>query len=83
MALGPLTNLALAIRLDPTFPQKLKDLFIMGGNMEGEKGIFLRTIMYRGGIQKLCSVVCYQSLSKYDSLNSPLSHKLACTSLDL
>lgn len=35
MALGPLTNLALAVRLDPTFPAKLKDLFIMGGNMEG------------------------------------------------
>uniref|UniRef100_A0A3Q4AS28 Inosine/uridine-preferring nucleoside hydrolase domain-containing protein n=1 Tax=Mola mola TaxID=94237 RepID=A0A3Q4AS28_MOLML len=35
VALGPLTNLALAIRLDPSFPQKLKDLFIMGGNMEG------------------------------------------------
>ncbi|TMS19984.1 putative uridine nucleosidase 1 [Larimichthys crocea] len=35
VALGPLTNLALAIRLDPCFPQKLKDLYIMGGNMEG------------------------------------------------
>ncbi|XP_051986075.1 inosine-uridine preferring nucleoside hydrolase [Xyrauchen texanus] len=35
IALGPLTNLALAVRLDPTFPQKLKDLYIMGGNMEG------------------------------------------------
>ncbi|XP_043097487.1 probable uridine nucleosidase 2 [Puntigrus tetrazona] len=36
IALGPLTNLALAVRLDPTFPQKLKDLYIMGGNMEGK-----------------------------------------------
>lgn len=36
MALGPLTNLAMAIRLDPEFPKKLKDLYIMGGNMEGE-----------------------------------------------
>lgn len=36
MALGPLTNLALAVRLDPCFPQKLKDLYVMGGNMEGE-----------------------------------------------
>nr|XP_046247742.1 inosine-uridine preferring nucleoside hydrolase isoform X2 [Scatophagus argus] len=35
VALGPLTNLALAIRLDPCFPQKLKDLYIMGGNKEG------------------------------------------------
>uniref|UniRef100_A0A665TWP2 Inosine-uridine preferring nucleoside hydrolase-like n=1 Tax=Echeneis naucrates TaxID=173247 RepID=A0A665TWP2_ECHNA len=35
VALGPLTNLALAVRLDPCFPQKLKELYIMGGNMEG------------------------------------------------
>lgn len=35
VALGPLTNLALAVRLDPCFPKKLKDLYIMGGNMEG------------------------------------------------
>lgn len=36
VALGPLTNLALAVRLDPHFPRKLKDLYIMGGNMEGK-----------------------------------------------
>ncbi|KAJ7993377.1 hypothetical protein DPEC_G00271780 [Dallia pectoralis] len=36
VALGPLTNLALAIRLDPTFVLNLKELFIMGGNMEGK-----------------------------------------------
>lgn len=36
VAIGPLTNLALAIRLDPSFPQKLKELYIMGGNKEGK-----------------------------------------------
>ncbi|XP_034386667.1 inosine-uridine preferring nucleoside hydrolase [Cyclopterus lumpus] len=41
VALGPLTNLALAVRLDPGFPQKLKDLFIMGGNMEGKGNVSL------------------------------------------
>ncbi|XP_030055399.1 inosine-uridine preferring nucleoside hydrolase [Microcaecilia unicolor] len=35
VATGPLTNLALAVKLDPTFPQKLKHLYIMGGNMDG------------------------------------------------
>lgn len=39
VAIGPLTNLALAIRLDPSFPQKLKDLYIMGGNKEGKTSI--------------------------------------------
>lgn len=34
VATGPLTNLALAVKLDPTFPKKLKNIFIMGGNTE-------------------------------------------------
>lgn len=41
VALGPLTNLALAVRLDPGFPQKLRDLYIMGGNMEGKGNLTL------------------------------------------
>ena len=36
MCLGPLTNLALAIRLDPQMPKKLKEVFVLGGNMEGK-----------------------------------------------
>nr|XP_057928729.1 nucleoside hydrolase [Doryrhamphus excisus] len=36
VALGPLTNLALAVKVDPSFPNKLKELHIMGGNMEGK-----------------------------------------------
>ncbi|KAM9308279.1 pyrimidine-specific ribonucleoside hydrolase RihA-like [Gastrophryne carolinensis] len=34
VATGPLTNLALAVRIDPTIPKKLHSLHIMGGNME-------------------------------------------------
>ncbi|XP_043928112.1 inosine-uridine preferring nucleoside hydrolase-like [Protopterus annectens] len=34
VATGPLTNLALAVKMDPAFPQRLKDLYIMGGNTE-------------------------------------------------
>jgi purine nucleosidase len=36
VALGPLTNLALAARLDPTFPQAIKKLVIMGGAVHGK-----------------------------------------------
>ncbi|XP_067116803.1 inosine-uridine preferring nucleoside hydrolase-like isoform X1 [Osmerus mordax] len=32
VATAPLTNLALAVKLDPSLPQKLKGLYIMGGN---------------------------------------------------
>ncbi|MEQ2163002.1 hypothetical protein GOODEAATRI_025796, partial [Goodea atripinnis] len=36
VATGPLTNLALAVRMDPSLPGKLKGLYIMGGNTECE-----------------------------------------------
>ncbi|XP_075706429.1 uncharacterized protein LOC142740892 isoform X2 [Rhinoderma darwinii] len=35
VALGPLTNLALAVKMDPSLPKKLNKLYIMGGNIEG------------------------------------------------
>ena len=35
VALAPLTNIALALRLDPEFGRKLKEVYIMGGNIEG------------------------------------------------
>lgn len=34
VATAPLTNLALAVRMDPSLPSKLKGLYIMGGNTE-------------------------------------------------
>lgn len=34
VATGPLTNLAVAVQLDPSFPKELKALYIMGGNTE-------------------------------------------------
>ncbi|KAG7326414.1 hypothetical protein KOW79_009815 [Hemibagrus wyckioides] len=36
VALGPLTNLALAVRMDPSISNKLEGLYIMGGNQEGK-----------------------------------------------
>ena len=41
VAVGPLTNIALAMKLDPDFSKKLKELIIMGGNIEGRLCIVL------------------------------------------
>jgi len=35
VALAPLTNLALAVRLDPAFPQRVRRLVVMGGAVTG------------------------------------------------
>jgi purine nucleosidase len=35
VALGPMTNLALAVRLDPELPAKIRKLIFMGGTMAG------------------------------------------------
>ncbi|XP_046557171.1 inosine-uridine preferring nucleoside hydrolase-like isoform X1 [Haliotis rubra] len=37
--LGPLTNIALALRLDPDLGKKLKEVFIMGGNTEARGNV--------------------------------------------
>ena len=35
MAMGPLTNVALAFNTDEELPSLIRDIFIMGGNVEG------------------------------------------------
>jgi purine nucleosidase len=39
VALGPLTNLALALRLDPSLPQRIARLVVMGGAVTGHGNI--------------------------------------------
>ncbi|XP_068750044.1 nucleoside hydrolase-like [Montipora capricornis] len=41
VAMGPLTNIALACRLDPSICSKLKNLVIMGGNIEAKGNMFV------------------------------------------
>ncbi|RMG87906.1 MAG: nucleoside hydrolase [Chloroflexi bacterium] len=41
VALGPLTNIALAVRLDPQLPQKIKRLIVMGGTVDARGNITL------------------------------------------
>lgn len=40
VAMAPLTNLAVAVQLDPSISKKLKALYIMGGNTECTLSVF-------------------------------------------
>lgn len=37
VCIGPLTNVALAVRLDPNFLDNLQDIYILGGAAHGEQ----------------------------------------------
>ncbi len=39
MAIGPLTNIAMAVRMSRDFGKKLKDCYIMGGNVRGKTSL--------------------------------------------
>ena len=39
VAIGPLTNVAMATRLDPSLPQKFKRLVVMGGTIHGQGNV--------------------------------------------
>jgi purine nucleosidase len=39
VAIGPLTNVAMATRLDPSLPQKFKHLVVMGGTIRGQGNV--------------------------------------------
>jgi len=41
MCLGPLTNVAMALRLYPAIRHQVKDVYILGGNIEGDIERFL------------------------------------------
>lgn len=43
VTLGPMTNLALALRLDPTLPSRIKRLVVMGGAVTGQGNTLVPT----------------------------------------
>ncbi|RRN58769.1 nucleoside hydrolase [Pseudoxanthomonas sp. SGNA-20] len=65
VALGPLTNLALALRLDPTLPQRVARLVVMGGAVSAH-GNITPVAEFNVGFDPEAAHVVLSGFPKYD-----------------
>lgn len=66
VALGPLTNLALAVRLDPSFPQRVKRLVIMGGAVTGHGNTGKIPAEFNIGFDPEAAHVVFEAFEMFD-----------------
>ncbi len=66
VALGPLTNLALALRLDPTLPQRVARLVVMGGAVTGRGNTHLVPAEFNIGFDPEAAHVVFSGWPSFD-----------------
>jgi purine nucleosidase len=66
VALGPLTNLALALRLDPTLPQRVARLVIMGGAVTGHGNTGKVPAEFNIGFDPEAAHVVFEAFPSFD-----------------
>lgn len=66
VALGPLTNLALALRLDPTLPERVKRLVIMGGAVNGHGNTMSVPAEFNIGFDPEAARVVFEAWPMFD-----------------
>lgn len=66
VALGPLTNLALALRLDPELPSRFARLVIMGGAVNGRGNTHLVPAEFNIGFDPEAAHIVFSSWPKFD-----------------
>ncbi|MGA7439203.1 MAG: nucleoside hydrolase [Luteibacter sp.] len=66
VALGPLTNLALAVRLDPSFPLRVKRLVIMGGAVTGHGNTGKVPAEFNIGFDPEAAHVVFEAFEMFD-----------------
>jgi Inosine-uridine nucleoside N-ribohydrolase len=66
VALGPLTNVALAVRLDPSFPARVKRLVIMGGAVTGHGNTGKIPAEFNIGFDPEAAHVVFEAFEMFD-----------------
>ena len=66
VALGPLTNLALALRLDPTLPERVERLVIMGGAVTGHGNTGRVPAEFNIGFDPEAAQVVFEAFPMFD-----------------
>lgn len=80
VALGPLTNLALAARLDPDFPALLRRLVVMGGAVRGFGNTSRVAVEFNFGSDPEAAAIVFQSWKQIELLTWETTVEHALTS---
>lgn len=73
VALGPLTNLALALRLDPSLPERVARLVIMGGAVNGHGNTLRVPAEFNIGFDPEAAHVVFESFPRFDLVDWELT----------
>lgn len=73
VALAPLTNLALALRLDPTLPQRVKRLVVMGGAVTGHGNTGRVPAEFNVGFDPEAAHVVFEGFPQFDLVDWELT----------
>ncbi len=84
VALGPLTNIALALHLDPQLPQKLKRLVVMGGAVTGRGNTACLAAEFNIGFDPEAAHVVFEAFPQIELVDweATLRHGLDAAEFD-
>ncbi len=73
VALAPLTNLALAVRLDPAFPSRVGRLVIMGGAVNGHGNMRRSPVEFNIGFDPEAAHIVFSAFDQFDLVDWELT----------